>query len=106
DAVGMEHAGGTRWRLRGVTRRAFDLRGGLKLTELTGGRVDLGIPASLLATRPGGPEQMRLPVLRKQIRARREVGLPDRLFLLALGNRFAYPLAGEDLSLMALVLAW
>jgi len=105
DAAGMEHAGGTRWRLRGVTRRAFDLHGGLKLTELTEETVDLGIPASLLAIRPGRPEQMRLPVLRQQIRARREVGLPDRLFLLALGNRFAYPLAGVPAALVAVALA-
>jgi lipopolysaccharide export system permease protein len=105
DAAGMEHAGGTRWRLRGVTRRAFDLHGGLKLTELTEETVNLGIPASLLAIRPGRPEQMRLPVLRQQIRARREVGLPDRLFLLALGNRFAYPLAGVPAALVAVALA-
>ncbi len=105
DAAGMEHAGGTRWRLRGVTRRAFDLHGGLKLTELTEETVDLGIRASLLAIRPGRPEQMRLPVLRQQIRARREVGLPDRLFLLALGNRFAYPLAGVPAALVAVALA-
>jgi lipopolysaccharide export system permease protein len=105
DALGMEHAGGTRWRLHGVTRRAFDQRGGLKLTELTEETVDLGIPASLLAIRPGRPEQMRLPVLRQQIRARREVGLPDRLYLLALGNRFAYPLAGVPAALVAVALA-
>jgi lipopolysaccharide export system permease protein len=105
DANGMEHAGGTRWRLVGVTRRAFDRRGGLKLTTLTEETVDLGIPRSLLAIRPGRPEQMRLPVLRQQIRARREVGLPDRLFLLALGNRFAYPLAGVPAALLAVALA-
>ena len=105
DALGMEHAGGTRWRLRGVTRRVFDRRGGLRLTELPEETVDLGIPASLLAIRPGRPEQMRLPVLRQQIRARREVGLPDRLYLLALGNRFAYPLAGVPAALVAVALA-
>ncbi|RPH68811.1 MAG: YjgP/YjgQ family permease [Myxococcaceae bacterium] len=105
DALGMEHAGGTRWRLRGMTRRVFDRRGGLRLTELPEETVDLGIPASLLAIRPGRPEQMRLPVLRQQIRARREVGLPDRLYLLALGNRFAYPLAGVPAALVAVALA-
>jgi len=105
DALGMEHAGGTRWRLRGVTRRVFDRRGGLRLTELPEETVDLGIPASLLAIRPGRPEQMRVPVLRQQIRARREVGLPDRLYLLALGNRFAYPLAGVPAALVAVALA-
>jgi lipopolysaccharide export system permease protein len=48
---------------------------------------------------------MRLPVLRQQIRARREVGLPDRLYLLALGNRFTYPLAGVLAALVAVALA-
>lgn len=105
DAVRMEHAGGTRWHLQGVTRRVFDRRGGLKLTTLPEETVDLGISRGLLGIRPGRPEQMRLPVLRQQIRARREVGLPDRLFVLALGNRFAYPLAGVPAALVAVALA-
>jgi lipopolysaccharide export system permease protein len=105
DAVGMEFAGGTRWRLVGVTRRTFDRRGGLKLTVLPEQVVDLEIPRSLLAIRPGRPEQMRIPVLRQQIRARREVGLPNRLYLLALCNRFAYPLAGVPAALVAVALA-
>ena len=72
----MQYAGGTRWRLVGVTRRAFDRRVAQahQLAEET--ECDLGIPRSLLAIRPGRPEQMRVPVLREQIRARREVGLP------------------------------
>ncbi len=105
DAQRMEHAGGTRWRLVGVTRRVFDRRGGLKLTTLPEETLDLGITRALLGIRPGRPEQMRVPVLRQQIRARREVGLSDRLYLLALGNRFTYPLAGVPAALLALVLA-
>jgi len=105
DAASMEFVGDTRWRLVGVTRRTFDNRGGLKLTTLPEQIVDLDIPRSLLAIRPGRPEQMRIPVLRQQIRARREVGLPDRLYLLALGNRFAYPLAGVPAALVAVALA-
>ena len=105
DAQRMEHAGGTSWRLTGVTRRVFDRGGGLKLTQLPVDTVDLGISRALLGIRPGRPEQMRIPVLRQQIRARREVGLPDRVYLLALGNRFAYPLAGVPAALLAVVLA-
>jgi len=105
DAASMEFVGDTRWRLVGVTRRTFDNRGGLKLTTLPEQIVDLDIPRSLLSIRPGRPEQMRIPVLRQQIRARREVGLPDRLYLLALGNRFAYPLAGVPAALVAVALA-
>ena len=105
DAQRMEHAGGTRWRLVGVTRRTFDRRGGLKLTQLPEETLDLGITRVLLGIRPGRPEQMRLSVLRQQISARREVGLSDRLYLLALGNRFAYPLAGVPAALVAVALA-
>jgi lipopolysaccharide export system permease protein len=105
DAQSMEHAGGTRWRLLGVTRRTFDRRGALRLTQVAEETVDLGITRVLLGIRPGRPEQMRLPVLRQQIRARREVGLSDRLFVLALGNRFAYPLAGVPAALLAVALA-
>jgi len=105
DATGMEHAGGTRWRLVGVTRRTFERGGALRLTHVPEETVDLGISRAILAIRPGRPEQMRVPVLRQQIRARREVGLSDRLYLLALGNRFAYPLAGVPAALVAVALA-
>jgi len=105
DAEGMEHAGGTRWRLVGVTRRVFDRQGGLRLTHLPEDTVDLGITRAVLGIRPGRPEQMRLPVLRQQIRARRAVGLSDRLYVLALGNRFLYPLAGVAAALLAVALA-
>ncbi|HTS79986.1 MAG TPA: LptF/LptG family permease [Myxococcaceae bacterium] len=105
DAEGMEHAGGTRWRLVGVTRRVFDRQGGLRLTHLPEDTVDLGIARAVLGIRPGRPEQMRLPVLRQQIRARRAVGLSDRLYVLALGNRFLYPLAGVAAALLAVALA-
>jgi len=105
DAEGMQHAGGTRWRLVGVTRRVFDRQGGLRLTHLPEDTVDLGIARAVLGIRPGRPEQMRLPVLRQQIRARRAVGLSDRLYVLALGNRFLYPLAGVAAALLAVALA-
>jgi len=105
DAQEMHHAGGTRWRLVSVTRRTFDRGGALRLTHVPEETVDLGISRALLGIRPGRPEQMRVPVLRQQIRARREVGLSDRLFVLALGNRFAYPLAGVPAALVAVALA-
>jgi len=105
DAQRMEHAGGTSWQLTGVTRRVFDRSGGLRLTQLPVETVDLGISRALLSIRPGRPEQMRIPVLREQIRARREVGLSERIYLLALANRFTYPLAGVPAALLAVVLA-
>lgn len=105
DAQEMTAVGETTWRLLGVNRRVFDGKGGVQLTVLPESTVDLGIRHSVLAIRPGRPEQMRLPVLRQQIRARREVGLSDRLYLLALGNRFTYPLCGIPAALVAIALA-
>jgi lipopolysaccharide export system permease protein len=105
DAERMLQAGETSWRLIGVTRRRFDGQGGVKVSAFPEQVVDLGIRAAQLAIRPGRPEQMRTPVLRSQIRARREVGLPNPLFLLALGNRFTYPLCGVPAALLAAALA-
>jgi lipopolysaccharide export system permease protein len=105
DAEQMRQAGGTSWRLSGVTERRFDGRGGVKVSAFPERIIDLGIRPAQLAIRPGRPEQMRTPVLRAQIRARREVGLPNPLFLLALGNRFTYPLCGVPAALLAAALA-
>jgi lipopolysaccharide export system permease protein len=101
----MHQAGETSWRLSGVTERRFDGRGGVKVSAFPERIIDLGIRPAQLAIRPGRPEQMRTPVLRAQIRARREVGLPNPLFLLALGNRFTYPLCGVPAALLAAALA-
>jgi lipopolysaccharide export system permease protein len=105
DAQEMHAVGETTWRLVGVNRRVFDRKGGVQLTVLPETTVDLGIRRAVLAIRPGRPEQMRIPVLRQQIRARREVGLSDRLYVLALGNRFTYPLCGVPAALVAVALA-
>ena len=106
DAVGMEYAGGTRWRLVGVTRRAFDRRGGLKLTTLAEETVDLGIPpvpaghparAPRADAHPGAaPADPRPPR-----------GGPPRPAVprSPSGNRFAYPLAGVPAALLAVALA-
>ena len=105
DAQEMHAVGESTWRLVGVNRREFDRKGGVQLTVLPETTVDLGIPKAVLAIRPGRPEQMRIPVLRQQIRARREVGLSDNLYVLALGNRFLYPLCGIPAALVAIALA-
>jgi len=105
DAEEMHAVGETTWQLVGVSRRVFDRKGGVELTMLPDATLDLGIRKAVLAIRPGRPEQMRIPVLRQQIRARREVGLSDSLYLLALGNRFLYPLCGVPAALVAIALA-
>jgi lipopolysaccharide export system permease protein len=105
DAGRMEHVESTRWRLSEVVERSFSPDGESPLRNLDSGLYDLGVPKSALNIMTGRPEQMRLPELREQIRARRAVGLPTRSFDLTLHNRFAYPLAGVPAALLAIGLA-
>ena len=105
DARRMEFLGGTRWRLRDVLERSFDEYGGTTLQSHSIEEFDFHVRQSALNILPGRPEQLTFRVLRDQIRARRSVGLPYNLHLLALHNRFAYPLAGLPAALLAVGLA-
>lgn len=105
EADTMTHVEGSRWRLTDVSVRTFDGRGGSRLRSVPDGVFDLGVERSDLTIRPGRPEQMSSRVLDEQIRARGRVGLPDRLFSLALHNRVAIPLMGVPAALLALALA-
>jgi lipopolysaccharide export system permease protein len=105
EADTMVHVVGPNWRLTGVTVRSFDGHAGSQLRSLPDGVFDLGVLRGDLAIRPGRPEQMSARVLSEQIRARRQVGLPDRLFSLALHNRVAIPMMAVPAALLALALA-
>lgn len=105
DARSMRPAEGTRWKLEGVVERTFTPEGRSQVREREEAEYDLGASAATFRIRPGRPEQMRVPVLREQIVARREVGLATRQFSLVLHNRFAYPLAGFPAALLAVGLA-
>ena len=105
DAKAMWPLDGTRWRLEGVVDRTFTPEGTSQVRELAEGEYDLGANASTFRIRPGRPEQMRLAVLREQIRVRGEVGLDSRQFSLALHNRLAYPLAALPAAMLAVGLA-
>jgi lipopolysaccharide export system permease protein len=105
EADTMQHVDGTRWRLTAVSVRTFDGRAGSKIHSLPDGVFELGVDRSDLSIRPGRPEQMSASVLGEQIRARRRVGLSDRLFTLALHNRVAVPLMAVPAALLALALA-
>ena len=105
EADSMACVSGTLWRLSGVSIRSFEGQSGSHLRSLPNGVFDLGVARSDLAIRPGRPEQMSSAVLAEQIRARRTVGLPDRLFSLALHNRVAVPLMAVPAALLALALA-
>ena len=103
DAARMEHVEGTRWRLRGVVERRLEPGGGV--TRVGEGLYELGAPADAFRIRQGRPEQMQVGELSEQIEARRQAGLPTQQFILALHNRFAYPLTGVAAALLAVGLA-
>jgi lipopolysaccharide export system permease protein len=105
EADTMTHLEGTRWRLTGVSVRTFDGRAGSRIRSLPDGAFELGVDRSDLSIRAGRPEHMSSRVLEEQIRARRRVGLSDRLFSLALHNRVAVPLMAVPAALLALALA-
>lgn len=93
------------WRLENVVDRTFVSDSDSRVKTLASGEYDLGAAKDAFRIRKGRPEQMRLRDLREQIEARAEVGLPTSQFLLALHNRFAYPLAGVPAALLAVALA-
>jgi lipopolysaccharide export system permease protein len=101
DATSMVHQAEMRWRMSGVVERRFYEDGTSTLTQLENAVYDLGAEKDAFRIRRGRPEQMRLAELREQVEARAEVGLPSSQFLLALHNRFAYPLAGVPAALLA-----
>ena len=105
DAHRMESLGGTRWRLTDVSERAFLPNGESTLTRAPVRELDLGVNQQALNIRTGRPEQMRLEELVGQIRAREEVGLPYRSYVLALHNKFAYPFTALPAALLAVGLA-
>jgi lipopolysaccharide export system permease protein len=105
DADSMRPVEGNRWVLSNVVERTFGPGGTTQVRTLPEAEYDLGVPGSAFRIRPGRPEQMHTDVLRQQIAVRAEVGLTTRQFLLALHNRFAYPLAGFPAALLAVGLA-
>ena len=105
DAARMAWIGGTRWRLSGVSDRLFLPDGGSTVSQAAVREYDLGVAKEALDIQTGRPQQMRIPELTGQIRARKTVGLPFRDFLLALHNKFAYPFAALPAALLAVGLA-
>lgn len=105
DADRMEALEGARWRLEGVIDRTFPAPGRSQVQQWKHMVADLGITEPELNIRTGKPEQMRIPELRRQIRARSEVGLPIGQYVLALHDKFAYPLAAVPAALLAMGLA-
>jgi len=105
DADRMASVDGARWHLTQVVDRTFPAPGESQVSNLKDAVLDLGITEPELNIRTGKPEQMPIPELRRQIRARSEVGLPVAQYVLALHDKFAYPLAAIPAALLALGLA-
>lgn len=104
DADRMAHVEGGRWQLEGVVERHFS-EGAAPVTQAERVVRDLEAPLRAFQIRTGRPEQMRLRELVQQIDARRRGGHATRHFILALHNRFAYPLTGFAAALVAVGLA-
>ena len=105
DARALSPVGDTRWHLSESVERTFSEQGGTTVRSVPDQILDLGVRASAFQIHQGRPEQMRLKELRQQIVARRSVGLPTQTYVLALHNRFAYPLTGFAAALLAVGLA-
>ncbi|MBX5483863.1 MAG: LptF/LptG family permease [Myxococcaceae bacterium] len=105
DAAKMAWVAGGRWRLEHVADRTFDGPAQSTLRTYDVREYELDAPVDAFRIRKGKPEQMRLRDLLEQIDAREDVGLPTTQFLLALHNRFAYPLAGVPAAMLAVALA-
>jgi lipopolysaccharide export system permease protein len=105
DADTMRSVEGTRWMLGGVVERSFTKNGQSQVRQMAEAEYDLGVTPHTFRLRPGRPEQMRIPVLREQIRVRSEVGRDTRQFSLVLHNRFAHPMASLPAAMLAVGLA-
>lgn len=106
DARAMTSLGGARWALEDVEERRFFPDG--RAPVATHARLEVALEGSTPDTfsiRTGRPELMPVRVLAEQLALRARVGLPTERYLLALHNRFAYPLTGCAAALLALMLA-
>lgn len=101
DAAQMVSLGGTRWALRQVVERRFPADG--RSTVLTYPEREYDFYAAhpgAFRVITGRPEQLRMWDLREQVRSRRSSGLPTAQLLLAMHNRFAFPLSGLAAALL------
>ncbi|MBE2253366.1 MAG: LptF/LptG family permease [Myxococcus sp.] len=106
DADALESRGGDLWALFDAVERRFAEDGTSTLERSAELLMSLaGSDPQTFRIRQGRPEQMPLADLRTQQVIRAKVGLPVERFLLAMHNRFAYPLTGVAAALLALSLA-
>ncbi|MBS1149108.1 MAG: hypothetical protein H6Q89_806 [Myxococcaceae bacterium] len=102
DAERMTWLTGDEWELSAARIRRFPADADVTLEELPTTKIALGFPRKVLVVQSGRPEYLPRAALLEQIRARREVGQPVEKHLLALHNRYAYPLTGLAATLLVL----
>lgn len=102
DAERMTWIDGNQWELTSAAIRHFPPDGDVTLEQLAKTTIALNFPRKVLVVQSGRPEYLPRAALLEQIRARREVGQPIEKHLLALHNRYAYPLTGLAATLVAL----
>ncbi len=102
EAEKMTWVEGNQWDLSSAVVRRFPPDADVTLEEHASQRIELGFPRKVLVVQAGRPEYLPRADLLEQIRARREVGQPVEKHLLALHNRYAYPLTGLAGTLLAL----
>ena len=102
EAERMRWVEGITWELTGAVIRRFPLEGDVTLEQPGRTRIELGFPRQVLVVQAGRPEYLPRAALLEQLRARREIGQPVKKHLLALHNRYAYPLTGLAGALLAL----
>lgn len=105
EAASMRWREGDTWELSQVSTRTFPVGADATLTQAPSAEVTLGFPRQVLVVQAGRPEYLPRAALLEQIRARREVGQPVEKHVLALHNRYAYPLTGLVATLLAVGLA-
>ena len=102
EAERMTWREGNDWQLTNAVIHRFPAGAGLTVEKKADAVLTLGLPRKVLVVQAGRPEYLSRPELLEQIRARREIGQPVAKHLLALHNRYAYPLTGFAATLLAL----
>jgi lipopolysaccharide export system permease protein len=106
DTATLTHLEGSRWLATPATERRFLPSGDSPVTAHERATLTLGgSTRDTFLVRIGRPEFMPTAELREQLQVRARVGLPVERLVLALHNRFAYPVTGFAATMLALALA-
>jgi lipopolysaccharide export system permease protein len=105
DAEQMRHLGENRWAFTSAVLRRFGPDGTVSVQQQARSELEIAFPPKTLVVRSGRPEYLSRAALLEQIRSRREIGQRVEKQLLALHNRYSYPLTGLAGTLLAIGLA-